>query len=248
MLKPPLPEFFGKLSASLDYFRIEVNDGVSQVGEQNILDRCYSSPTDFTPDTGFCRLVSRDPLNNNQLTVLDNYINLARDVSKGWEFNLRYQKSFGAVDMVLNALITKYDEQSNQLFRDDPVTDFNGIIGIPDWTGTGSLSLGYEFFTLRYGLDWVGGDSTRTYAYFEEDPAVSTFHLKVPDYFLHHLSLQYEIEKFEFTFGVRNLFDRDPPRVTTTFDLVYNMVGNAPLYSGYDYNGRTFFVAAAAKF
>ena len=73
--------------------------------------------------------------------------------------------------------------------------------------------------------------------------------MEVPDYFLHSVSLTYKLnDRFTLTGGVRNLLDRDPPRVSTSFDLVYNLVGNAPIYSGYDYNGRTFFVSVGTKF
>jgi outer membrane receptor protein involved in Fe transport len=109
-------------------------------------------------------------------------------------------------------------------------------------------TLRYKGFKLRYGLDWIAGDSSKTYAYFQEDPATSTFYLKTPNYFLHSLSVSFENDHFLFTAGVRNLLDTDPPRVSTTFGQVYSQVGNAPLYSGYDYIGRTFFVSFTGKY
>jgi outer membrane receptor protein involved in Fe transport len=45
--------------------------------------------------------------------------------------------------------------------------------------------------------------------------------------------------------GIRNVFDKKPPSISSGF---YNRVGNAPLYSGYDYAGRTFFVNVSKTF
>jgi iron complex outermembrane receptor protein len=45
--------------------------------------------------------------------------------------------------------------------------------------------------------------------------------------------------------GVTNLFDRDPPLVDGSEVL---SIANTPIGSGYDYNGREFFVAIQKKF
>jgi len=249
VLRPKLPASIGEFSFAVDYFNIKVENGVAQVGEQNILSRCYTSPTDFAGDTGFCRLVSRDAANGNALTVNNNYFNTATQKVRGIEFNARLARNFGEdVRFTIDASVNHFYEQSAQLFADEDKIDFNGIIGTPDWTGSLDTTLRYKKVKIRYGLDWVGGDKTRTYAYYEEDPATSTFQLSVPDYFLHSMSVSYDADKFSLTAGVRNLLDRDPPRVSTTFGQVYSLVGNAPLYSGYDYFGRTFFVNVSANF
>lgn len=253
VLKPPLPSSLGSLSMALDYFDIEVNNGVSRVGATNILNRCYDVPS-FNPTQGFCRLVSRDA--NNRLTVNNNYINLSTDKVKGFEFNLRYQVDIGPGRLLLNALVTKYTEQSSRLFADDPLNDANGIITQPDWTGSFDATYRVGKVTLRYGLDWVGSDHSRTYNYISLDDAgvvdpdtldfvKQNYYLEVPNYFLHSVSVQFDVGNFELTAGVKNLFDKDPPRISAD---IFSLIGNAPLYSGYDYVGRTFFVNATAKF
>ncbi len=244
VIRPRLSESVGNLSLAFDYFDIEVKNGVSRVGAGNILQRCFRDP-EFTGGEGFCRLVSRAP-NDAQLTVNNNFINLSTDVVRGFEANLRYARDVGPGKLVLNAIVTKYEEQSTQLFADSPVNDTNGDIASPEWTGTANATYTWDKVSLRYGVDWVGKGNS--YEAFDEDPATSTFFLKTPNYFLHNASVQYRLDTFELTAGVRNLFDRNPPRVSTTFDFLYNTVGNSPLYSGYDYSGRTFFVSAAAKF
>ena len=101
-------------------------------------------------------------------------------------------------------------------------------------------------WNLYYGLEWVG--KTDSYAYLEEDPATSTFKLNTPDHFEHAISLSYNntAEKWRVTAGVRNLADKKPPVISA--QAGYNRVGNAPLFSGYDYFGRRFFVNVTKTF
>jgi outer membrane receptor protein involved in Fe transport len=57
--------------------------------------------------------------------------------------------------------------------------------------------------------------------------------------------VQFDVKNYEFTVGVRNIFNTAPPRITA---VGFSTVGNAPLYSGYDYTGRTYFVNVNFKF
>ncbi|WP_337190512.1 TonB-dependent receptor plug domain-containing protein [Tsuneonella aeria] len=252
--QPPLPSSIGSLSLALDYFDIKVDNGVSQLGAGNILSRCYGD-TAFDPNEGFCRLQTRDA--NNRLTVNNGYVNLSTDIVKGYEFNGRF-----ATDLLfdnrltLNASVTHYTEQSSRLFPDEFLTDANGTYVTPDWTGSFDATYKVGRALLRYGLSWIDG-SSGTYDYFAYDETTGTvdealaqlyrdnYLLEVPDYFLHSASVQFDVnDKFEFTFGVRNMFDKKPPRISAAVTTI----GNAPLSSNFDYAGRTFFANATVGF
>jgi iron complex outermembrane receptor protein len=244
---------FGSLSLALDYFDIKVENGVSSLAAATILNRCYGD-TAFDPNAGFCRFVERDA--NNILTVNSDYVNLSSDIVKGFEFNGRFQADVIGGRFTLNANVTKYTEQSTKLFPEEFLTDANGTYVTPDWVGSFDATFRTGPVTFRYGLDWIDG-SEGTYDYFAFDEQTGTvdedlaqayrdsYILEVPDYFLHSASVQFNVaENFELTAGVRNLFDKQPPRISAAV----NTVGNAPLYSGYDYVGRSFFVNTAFKF
>jgi outer membrane receptor protein involved in Fe transport len=53
------------------------------------------------------------------------------------------------------------------------------------------------------------------------------------------MSVRYSSDQWQVTGGVRNVFDKEPPTISQGFN---SRVGNAPLYSGYDYFGREAFV------
>jgi hypothetical protein len=48
------------------------------------------------------------------------------------------------------------------------------------------------------------------------------------------------------TVGVRNLTNKEPPVISA--QAGYSRVGNAPLFSGYDYIGRRVFVTGSRSF
>ncbi|MCY7387216.1 MAG: hypothetical protein LH481_03995, partial [Burkholderiales bacterium] len=118
-----------------------------------------------------------------------------------------------------------------------------GLLGAPKMTGTLTLQYKVKGWTGQYGVDWVG--KTNSYDFYVENPATSTFKLDTPNYFLHSYSVQYAGDKWSATLGVRNAEDKKPPSISQG---VINRVGNAPLYSGYDYVGRTFFVNVNKSF
>lgn len=243
VLQPLLPSGWGDLAFAVDYYEIEVKNGVSRTGAGNILTRCYdSNPADFAADAGFCRLVSRDPA-NGQLTVLNSYVNLATDNVKGLDYTLRYRKDVGPGTALFNLGVTQYTEVSSKLFEEDPLEDTKGMINSPEFTGTADLSYSWDKWRVRYGVEWIQGMDS--YAYYEEDPATSQYDLEVGDYFQHNASVQYRADGWTVTAGVRNLLNEDPPVISAG---VYNRVGNAPLYSGYDYLGRTAFVNLTKSF
>ncbi|QSB44547.1 TonB-dependent receptor [Tsuneonella flava] len=255
VIQPPLPASIGNLSLSADYFDIKVENGVSDLSGSTILDRCYGEQN-FSTTTGFCRFVERDA--SNRLTVTSSFINLSEDIVKGWEFNARFSTEIAGGRFVLNGTLTKYTEQSSRLFPEEYLKDANGTFAHPEWVGGLDAIYSTGPVTLRYGVDWVSGDKDgKSYDYFAFDEKTGqvdetlaqsyrdNYYLNTPDYFLHSASVQFDIaDSYQFTVGVRNLFNTAPPRISAATTTV----GNAPLYSGFDYVGRTWFANASFKF
>lgn len=245
IFQPGLPSGLGDLSLAVDRFDIQVDNGVSSVGGSAILSRCYDDPQ-FRAGGSFCRLVAPRNSASNALSVTNGFINLATDVVRGLDFTGRYTNDVGLGRLRLNMSLTKYKEQSNKLFADDPLDDTNGTIGQPSWSGAMDVNYTVKGWNYYYGMEWVG--KTSTYDYYVEDPATSTYKLDTPSYFLHSASITYKdtASKWSATFGVRNLADVKPPVISA--QAGYNRVGNAPLYSGYDYSGRRFYVNVSKTF
>lgn len=241
------------ISFALDYFNIEVSNGVSALGGGAIINRCYGE-ADFSPTEGFCRFVTRDA--NNILTVTSGFVNLSTDIVKGYEFTGRFATDLFGGRFTFNADVTRYTEQSDKVFPEEFLLDSNGTYITPDWVGSFNATYRTGSTTFRYGLEWLDS-SSGTYDFFatsrttgEVDQALAQsfrddFILEVEDYFLHQASIQFDItDKYEMTLGVRNLFDTEPPRISAGVTTI----GNAPLSSLFDFTGRQFFVNTTFKF
>jgi outer membrane receptor protein involved in Fe transport len=244
VLRPTLPEGWGDFAFAVDYYEIEVKNGVAQYGAANILERCYNStPAEFAADVGFCSLVSRDA-GDKRLTVENGYVNLATDIVKGLDYTARYRRDVGPGSVLFNLAVTQYTEISSKLFAEDPLQEYKGRLNNPEFTGTADLSYAWDKWRVRYGVEWVQGMDDYGYRRIK-DPAASQYDLEVDDYYLHNASVQYTGEGWTVTAGVRNLLNEDPPTISSGYN---NRVGNAPLYSGYDYLGRTAFVNLTKSF
>lgn len=243
VLQPALAAGWGDLSVAVDYFDIAVNNGVSRAGATSILSRCYDDPQ-FRAGGGFCRLINARDSSSNQLTVNDSYVNLATDLVRGTDYTARYTNNVGIGKLRLNLSFTKYRAQANKLFSDDPIDEVNGTIGSPKWSGNLDMHYDVKNWRLYYGIDWVGKMSS--YEYYGEDPDTSTYKLDTPNYYRHTVALGYKADKWDVTVGVRNLMDLKPPPISA--QAGYNRVGNAALYSGFDYVGRTLYVNASKSF
>lgn len=232
---------------AVDYFNIQVNNGVALFGAGNILQSCYNDPSFSTGTNGgqLCRFITRDAAtsaNPYRPTVVNGYINISGNKVRGLDFNLRFTKEIGSGEFRINAGATRYMEQASRIAATDPLEDSNGEIYFPKWSGTMDVTYEQGAVSLYYGLNWVG--KTDSYAAVGQNPATSIYQLATPDYFTHNVSISFKIKDFRLTAGVKNLFDKEPPMISSNF---YNRLGNSPLYSGYDHVGRTLFLNFTAK-
>jgi iron complex outermembrane receptor protein len=243
ILQTPVQERWGSLAFAVDYYDIEIKDGVDRVGSSNLLSFCYNDP-DFRSGGGYCRFSERDSLNH--LTVYNSYTNVATDVVEGLDYNLRYEKGIGQGSLRVNLTFTQYLTQKNRLFSDDPWDEVNGNIRSPEYTGGVDATFTVNNWRLRYGMDWVASMDSSDYLEVSRDRTVDGYDFSVGDYFTHSLSVEYSSDsKWSAIVGVRNLTDTVPDPISSGY---YYKVGNAPLYSGYDYVGRQLFVNFTMSF
>ena len=247
ILQPKLPDGWGKLSLAADYYEIQIDNGVSRIGYSSILNLCYSSATaQFSADNGYCALIDRNAA-TGALSVHDSYVNVATDVVKGVDYTMRYTNDFGPGRLLLNLSVTQMTERYSTLFADDPIFDEVGTIGTPEFTANLNAAYAFDKWTVHYGVEWIdamGYDQyyLKNYGY---TLASLGYDSEVGDYYLHNASVQYASDGWTATAGMRNLFNEEPQTLSAG---VVSRVGNAPLYSGYDYAGRTFFINLSKSF
>ena len=71
----------------------------------------------------------------------------------------------------------------------------------------------------------------------------------MPSYFEHGVSVQYLLPRIgQFTIGVNNLFDKDPPTISDDATSGFPRFGNFFANGAYDYRGRSVFVNVTRSF
>lgn len=244
VFQPEFPEWFGDLSFAADYYKIQVDNGVSRLSGAQVLNLCYGSqPADFSAGSGYCRLITRAA--DRSLSVTTGYVNVSTDIVRGWDFTARYVRDIGPGSFRATAQVSHYLEQSGRTFPDDPLRDSNGRLYAPDFTGQLDLTYTVRNWLVRYGLDWVGAMNDYDYydKYFDTDYR-PTYLMKTDNYFVSNAAVQYRGDKWSVTGGIRNLEDKTPPQVSATVAGV----GNTMLYSGFDWLGRSYFVNFTKSF
>ncbi|MFP4208324.1 MAG: TonB-dependent receptor domain-containing protein [Wenzhouxiangella sp.] len=241
---------FMDVSVAVDYFEIEVNDQVAQLGGGAILGGCYGSPN--FPNA-FCDLFNRFPADaaTNALgvdTVLDSFINVNSQTTKGVDASIRYDRGFAVGDLLFEANGTWVFEDVVQLF--DPSlasgfdsNDLNATIGRPKFVANGRFAFERGDFTYTWGLDYVRRTSNErsandeiTYFGFEN----AQRNIVADDRLYHSISVFYQQPRWSLLLGVNNVLDDEPPTVSTG---AATRRGNIALNATqYDLRGRTAFV------
>ena len=246
VFQPTFGDSFGHLSLAVDYYRIEINQGVGQLSELTILQGCYDNAH---PE--YCRFVSRAPYTipgSGALTVTTSFINIATDLVKGLDFVLDYNRRIGPGRFDLGAEAVRTLKRINQTDPDSAALDYAGTIGNPKWSGVGHVGYNINSWYFRWESEFIQGTNDQPFAAANVDPGYTTdtYNFRVPDYWLHTASVRYEKGPISVTAGVRNIFDKQPPKITSGDPLV-NTTANVPLQSAFDFRGRTYFVNLRAN-
>ena len=244
VLQHDFGDTFGRISLAADYFRIQVDNGVAQLTATSILAQCYEAPQRTT-----CGLVDRAPYTGpgtGGLSVTQSYVNIATSFAKGIDFVANYTRPIGSGTFSLDAQVVHMLERYDRTLPTDDIVDLVGLTANPAWAGTLDTRYKIGRVTIGYGLDYLS--ATDDEPYLNEFGYTPDFYdFKVGDYLTHRASLRLETERFGFVVGVRNLFNKQPPKISTDNPLV-NTVSNVPIQGGYDFLGRTFFINGRVSF
>lgn len=251
-----------RINLAVDYFDIKVKGEITQLGARNILFGCYDSEN--FPNEPLCDLFTRGqtaaPNNVNQ--VFDKYINIATQRSQGVDLNFNVRHDLGKAGTAsFTADMTWQTKDNTRLLPTSPLASDNGEAGSPRWVGDfrlnwqtrGGLSLFYglnvigKTSNVQDYLDDNGGErcvNTTIYGRFCPD-------LTVPTVFYHNASITQDInERFSITFGMSNILDRRPPRVSISgFNgSQISTLGPVIAASQYSFVGRRAFINVSSKF
>jgi len=222
------------LRLSVDFYDITINDAISTLTAQSILDRCSKG------ETTLCGLIVRDA-GNVVTTVNNRYVNIASLKNRGLDIEASYRLPLSEVSSLPGTINWRTFATYTMRYTtsDGVVTTrldgqaVNTVASVPKWVV--NTNLGYElgrFSGMVQGRFISAGKYDNA---FVEGVDINTNH--VPSRFYVNLSAQYTLvetggKKFEIFGVINNLLDTDPPLVP-----VYGT--GATNFAYYDVIGRT---------
>lgn len=238
------PRWIPELSIVLDWFDIKINDAISFLSAQSIVDNCVESAT---LDPNFCNLITRASTGEITSFITTN-VNTEKLTTRGVDFDARYDTSFddligedwGALRLRVRG--TYLDSRKTFAFQTDPdnFTDFSGRLGLPKWRFQTSVNWGLDRIGVNYSFDWQSSQRNalldKDNVELEPDLLLSRNLLRSGSYGTHDINITYQAtDTLQLRAGVNNITDNDPPAIAegvSTFDLI----------------GRRFFFGARATF
>lgn len=204
------PRFVPGLSITLDYWDVEISDGIAEVGAQDIVDICYDS-SDF-PNNPFCSLFTRSQTTGGLNFLLQAPVNFAAIEARGYDLAASYGFSLGENDFRIGLVGTKQEvlrSFSNPVDPND-VTILLERLQRPKWAGNlnlgwqrGPLSLGWQTqYQSRQGL--AGVNPVTAEAQFGDAAFVGNT-------YIHNFNGSFRLnDSVRFYGGVNNVEDRRP--------------------------------------
>jgi iron complex outermembrane recepter protein len=252
------PDFID-LSLAIDYFDITINDQVTQLGALNILRGCYGAvvfPNSFCSTNFFTRAPATAPATQRFgiTQVIDNYINISQQATHGIDITLRYEHEFNFGTLSVDLSATQTMEDMILLFGAGSTSgfntnDFNGSIGDPEWVGDAQFQLRRGDFTYSWFVDYIGPTDNRPLGTAE---VINYFGragrriITTDDWLSHDASVRWRGDNVTITGGIANVFDAQPPVVST--GAAQRLQNYALAGTQYDLRGRTMFLRVGYEF
>ncbi len=226
------PRWVPGLVLSADYYNIRIDDAISAVSAQDVVDSCYDS-SDFPNQ--FCGQFERR--GDFGLSFLrQTQLNFGRIEAAGVDITVRYGFALGDNNFDLRANVGWVDKLN---FFFDP-TDLSNVDpelkenGRPEWSGSGGITYSRGPFSLNYGLQYLSNQLIRGIEIETADTIAGPAGFG-GDTFVHDASVSYEVfDGLELYAGVNNFTDEKPFRNNSSYPV-----------SPY---GRYFFGGVNAKF
>ena len=218
------PSWAPGVDLSLDWWKIELEDAISEFSASYILDQCYDKGV-----SAYCDLVTR----NAEGTITNLVIkplNVGQQRMEGYDFAAHYrlpQTAYGEFTVSLDATYVTRNE--SKVDDDSAWESNNGIYwqSSPNWRLRGSVGLDWRYGNLsaNWSLRYYSG--MQDYEWGQNDDG-SYNHIAATAF--HDLQVAYQLPwNATVRLGASNLFDKDPPVVmgafANSFDPAYSIPG-----------------------
>ena len=233
VVRPTGGGFVSRMGASLDYYKITINQAIGVLGAQTIANRCFQGATEF------CGLIVRNGSNViTQITDVQQNVNQLK--TSGLDLEVDYRQPLGGMGDLDMRLLGNYVWHLITVDSGGPVdrADQTGVRGgtqpgVPRYTLDGLINWTKDRWQVslhgkyvpagRYNALFIGPNDPR-YAAALNTPsnplyAATSNTNTVNAAFYGDITIQYDViraaqgRRMTAFFGINNILDRDPPRV-----------------------------------
>jgi len=207
------------LTASLDYFDITINNVITTVSAQDLVNRCRAGNLDL------CSRVFRDA-GGNLLSVQSNSVNLSQYKTNGIDGEIAYTLALSDARRLNVRVIgtwvdslTTYDGISRIEYVDN--TSYAFVNGMPSWRVNGSIGYGDSVFSGLVRMRYISP------GFYNRNQNITNNRVPAYTYVDLQASVKVPVSHgpgLEIYANVSNLFDRDPP-IASGFSPFYDTVG-----------------------
>ncbi|WP_445145922.1 TonB-dependent receptor plug domain-containing protein [Dyella sp. Tek66A03] len=258
------PSYVPGLSTTVDVWRVNLQDTITTVGLQSLLNVCAAGATQY------CRFIVRDATGQISPATIEPVANLGSISTSGIDWSANYklpQFSFGQFNVGLNATYLKYYNQDTapgvaaaDVYKNAghflpygsaasaACPDNAGVCLFPRWRAQGYASWQQGGWSAQWRMRYIGtfqnGAPTGSpQDSFPDGNSGTILHYGSTVY--NDVSVGYNIAPINtrVDFGVNNLFDKQPPMLYANNTLNAN---TDP--SDFDLMGRYFWARVTVKF
>ncbi|MEG1451652.1 MAG: TonB-dependent receptor [Brevundimonas sp.] len=267
------PQFAGVsgLNIAIDYWEFKIEDAVSRLGANAIIERCYEQSSVGALDSGYCKLYERvrnpGASDDGKLaSVNDAYVNVAEQNYRGIDVSLNWAFDFLNLGRLTISSQNSYKMEDSETFEGVTTEylgnsfNYNG----PRYTGQLAFNLDRGNWGYYYGITFIGrssdvdkngGDIFSNSKYANLPAGInstncdlpnsycSRYVLRTPLHDTHSASVRYRGDGWNMTVGMQNIWDKAPPMVGAGMFRT----GNAAL-NGYDMRGRRMSISFGKTF
>lgn len=250
------PTFAPNLTASIDWFQIQIDDAITLLPRQYAIDQCVNSGG----TSPFCAYQVRElpttPRPRTPGTIYQinaNFINAASIKTSGVDLATAYTFEFGGAQRLRLAVKYTYlDELTLEPVKGQPEFDNVGQLD-----GTGRLGAGFEHranASITYSVNNFNAQWRTNYLSNIQDtigqtePDLLPFN-KIDAYLYHDLQLRMNLgaeEQYGVYLGVDNVFNKKPPVINQL--MASHITGTETAADTYDPIGRFIYGGVQLKF
>jgi outer membrane receptor protein involved in Fe transport len=202
--------FFGNIQASLDFYQIEIEDVITNIDADVMVERCFDARfnTDFSIGNEFCQLFTRDVGTGTVLDAAEVQLNLSKQEVRGVDFQVDYGTEIGPGDFRTTFVASYLIDWKEAITQADELEQFAG-------TASSNQNVLPELKTtliLGYGIGSFDGDIRWRYIDETVDRSFPDFKLDTVNYLDVTFGYDFEglVDGLTARVGLTNATDEDP--------------------------------------